>query len=146
MKKKPKTLEEQKKEVTFFPVQRWDDLSVKMKEFARSQSKQIPWEDTNQFCHTSLPKGKYDIDYVIRLLKIIIEQCDYHQLNRYDLPMSLRESCKKLIAYLNTEKLGGSEDPRIMITCSECGESSVVPRRFADVWNCPCNKNQKLLD
>src|SRR5258706_4805191 len=49
----------------------------------------IPYEEVkeeyNAFLRATLPKGKYDIDYVISLLKILIEECNRHQLNRHDL-------------------------------------------------------------
>jgi len=88
-----------------------------------------------------LPKGKYDIDYVINLLGIIIDNCG---------PLSsilgIKESCKKLQGYLKVEKCPRHEDARILITCDKCRESVVLPKSISDQWKCPCTKNTKLLD
>lgn len=115
------------------------------------QPKTIPLEDTNEFLRHSLQKGKYNIDYVISLLKIIEEECKRHQLNRHDLPLSLRESCKRLRGSLEVEKnCKTSKDPRVLVTCIECKQSVVIPKRIALHWKCPCKidypKKLEVLD
>lgn len=71
--------------VTFFPVTRLDNQ--------------------NKFYGHSLEKGKYDINYVINILKIIVEKCEQLKMRPQDLAFTLTESCKRLIAMLEVEKM-----------------------------------------
>lgn len=50
----------------------------------------------------SLPRGKYDIHYVILLLKIIIGKCE--SFHTKDFKLSMTHSLKKMLAYLEVER------------------------------------------
>jgi hypothetical protein len=58
----------------------------------------------NKLYDHSLPKGQYDINYVIRLLRIIVDQVEKQKMNPSNIAFSLTESCKRLIAHLETER------------------------------------------
>jgi|ERR1700690_3157831 hypothetical protein len=51
-----------------------------------------------------LNKNKYDIEYVITLLKFILDQCEEMKMNPRELQFSLVHSLKKMIAMLEVEK------------------------------------------
>ena len=51
-----------------------------------------------------LEHGKYDINYVITLLKIILNKCNAHLMSAKDLQFTLVQSLTKLIAMLETER------------------------------------------
>lgn len=96
----------------------------------------------NEFLRHSLPKGAYDINYVIALLSIIEEQCSKHLLNMQDFTVSLKESVKKLRGSLLVERdYQTSSDPRVLIRCERCKEAVVIPRRLKANWVCPCENN-----
>jgi hypothetical protein len=100
---------------------------------------------THEFMRTTVTKGKYDIDYVINLLTIIIDNCGH-----LSSPLSIKESCKKLVGYLKVEKCGKQPDARILVTCAKCKESIVIPKSLEQYWKCPCAnnsvKNLEMLD
>lgn len=145
---------DKKGDIKFIPVKSANDFGKALESLKRTSIQEIkelqpvpkPLDDTNEFLRHTLQKGKYDIDYVISLLNILIQECNHHQLNRHDLPMSLRVSCQKLIANLQTEKLGKDFDPKILVTCPECKNGVVIPKRISHLWKCPCDKIQKLID
>lgn len=153
MRKKPQTL----KEIEFFPpqkVQSFGEQLENMKHIAKPGELPENWsvikepsfraygdDGKNEFMRTMLPKGGYDIDYVINLLGIIIDNC-----GPLSSILSIKESCKKLQGYLKVEKCPSHQDPRIRITCPNCKEHVVLPRSIAPHWKCPCNKNTNLID
>ncbi len=92
-----------------------------------------------------LPKGKYDIDYVIALCKIIENKCFKLRFDPRSLEFTLRSSLKKIVGMLETEKcVGTSKRPVILFHCPNCNKDELI---FADLgkdWVCNfCNP--KLL-
>jgi hypothetical protein len=51
-----------------------------------------------------LNKEKYNIDFVINMIKTLIDQIDRHKLNPNDLAFSLTHSLKRLLGNLEVEK------------------------------------------
>lgn len=60
--------------------------------------------DPPKFCDNMLQHGKYDIHYVIKLLRVIEEKCHQYRLSPHDLRFSLQQSCQKLINFLEIER------------------------------------------
>jgi hypothetical protein len=58
----------------------------------------------NRYCDHYLEKGKYDIDYVINLLKIIMQKCEQMRMNPKDLQFTLWTSTQKLLSMLEVER------------------------------------------
>lgn len=48
--------------------------------------------------------NKYDVDYVIHILKTIIFHCEKNKFNPQDALFSINEQCKKLLSHLEVEK------------------------------------------
>jgi ribosomal protein S27E len=83
-------------------------------------------------------KGKYDINYVITLLRIIEGKCHSKRLSPSDLRFSLQESCKQMITYLETERdVKTSKDPVIHLKCERCSFVDLVFSSEAKNWKCP---------
>lgn len=61
-------------------------------------------KNKNQYLGHCLIKGKYDINYVITLLRIIMDQCYAMRLNPRDLQFTLWTSTQKLLAMLEVER------------------------------------------
>ncbi len=57
-----------------------------------------------EFLNQKLKHGQFDIHYVIKLLRIINDQCIKHQLNPGELRFTLIHSLKKMIAMLEVER------------------------------------------
>ncbi len=60
--------------------------------------------ENNEIFRNSLPKGKYDINYVIRLLRIIHDKIESMKMNPREIPFTMCDSMKRLIANLEVEK------------------------------------------
>jgi hypothetical protein len=67
-------------------------------------------ENEGQYCHQpqflkqSLP-SEFDINYPINLLKVILDKCRTIKVGSGDdLRMTLQESCRKLLAFLETQR------------------------------------------
>ena len=58
----------------------------------------------NSYIGHSLAKGKYDINYIINLLKIIMTKCEEMKHNPRDLQFTLWTSTQKLLAMLEVER------------------------------------------
>lgn len=58
----------------------------------------------NNYFGNYLQKGKYDINYVINLLKIILQKCEQMKMNPKDLQFTLRTSTEKLLAMIEVER------------------------------------------
>ena len=52
----------------------------------------------------ALPFGQYDINFVITFCRILIDKIDRLKFNPRDLPFTLTQSLKKLLAMLEVEK------------------------------------------
>lgn len=91
----------------------------------------------------SLPKGKYDINYVINLLKIIESKCENGKLTPSDLRFSLQQSCKLLRGNLEIERdVLTDQDPIIRAVCKNCKETSFLRKSVQARWVCPnCPSN-----
>lgn len=85
------------KDVTFLPV------TKNVKEIACIQDVS-PHTKGNEFLRYTLPKGRYDINYSIQLLSIILEKCEQEKMSPRDLQFSLCHSIKKLLAMLEVER------------------------------------------
>lgn len=83
----------------FFPIKMEDIPKHSLEPIYRSQKNQ-----TNEIYGHTLSKGKYDITYVITLLRIIHDQTEKMKLNPRDLSFTLTTSLKKLIAMLEVER------------------------------------------
>lgn len=92
-----------------------------------------------------LPKGKYDIDYVIQLCKIIENKCYELRFDPRGLEFTLRSSLKALRCMLETEKsVTPAKRPVILWHCSKCNETELIFSDLSDAWQCNfCNP--KLL-
>lgn len=90
-------MEDYSKFVTFLPVTK------------KSNEKNISThvsnlQESSQFFRHKLNKGKYDINYVIMLLKIIQDQNEKMKLNPKDFQFTLAQSLQKLICMLEVER------------------------------------------
>lgn len=61
-------------------------------------------EEKNEVLGYVLDKGKYDINYVIKILQIILEQCEIMRFSPRDLQFTLSQSLKRLLAMLIVER------------------------------------------
>lgn len=85
----------------------------------------------------SLEKGKYDINYVITLLRIIEGKCEAGKLSPSDLRFSLQQSCKEMIAHLETERdIKTAKDPVLLMTCEKCKNSELIFKSKCIEWKC----------
>lgn len=66
--------------------------------FESREGKVIPFLEHN------LNIDKYDINFVINVLKTILRECDRHKINPKDLHISLSQSVKRLLAMLEVER------------------------------------------
>lgn len=60
--------------------------------------------EENEFLDKKLQKGKYDIDYVLTLLKMIHLKCHEMRMNPRNLQTTLQDGCLRLIANIETER------------------------------------------
>ena len=61
-------------------------------------------DDPNIVFGTTLEKGKYDINYTIKLLTTILNQCDRMRMNPRDFQFTLQQSLQRLLAMIVTER------------------------------------------
>lgn len=90
---------------TFFPITASQTItSIKRDKFSYPP---ITPEQLNQnkppFLRHTLP-DIYDINYVITLLKVILEQVEAQKFNPRDLQMTLNHSIKQLLGFLIVER------------------------------------------
>lgn len=89
----------------------------------------------------SIANGKYDIHYVINLLKQIENKCNSGKFNAKDLRFSLQESCKILRVKLEMERDFKQDDRVKTYRCDQCQEIYFVPKNMAR--ECPiCLKSK----
>lgn len=82
-------------------------------------------------------KGRYDINYVISLLRIIEGKCEKGKFRAEDLRFSLQQSCKQMIGYLEVERdCRTSLDPVMMRECPKCRYSELVVKSRYGEWDC----------
>ncbi len=79
-----------------FPIINSNNLETKFKSIDRLNKNRI----FNQY----LNKNKYDIDYVINLLRIIHDKVESMKMNPKDIPFTLCDSLKRLISNLEVER------------------------------------------
>ena len=61
-------------------------------------------EEPNNLFGNVLNKGKYDINYVICLLRTILDQCNAMRRNPRDFQFTLQQSLLRLLAMLEVER------------------------------------------
>lgn len=99
-----------------------------------------PQTEQIKFLNNTLTRGKYDVDYVINLCKMIETKCHEMRHNPQHLQFTLQESLKKLIAFLQVEKIPTSNNPVILFTCSKCKESELIFKKNLPIHKCNfCN-------
>lgn len=84
--------------VTWMPITKNGKSVASMEDISPSH------KERHEFLRYSLPKGKYDINFVIQLLHIILDQADKNLLSPRDFHFSMKESCKRMLAMLEVEK------------------------------------------
>ena len=62
------------------------------------------YKESPKFYEHTLQHGHYDINYVIKLLRVIEEKCHQYRMSPNDLRFSLQQSCQKLINFLEIER------------------------------------------
>lgn len=93
-----------------------------------------------------LQKNKFDISYVISLLKTILRISDKLKMNPIQFQFTLVDSVKKLLANLEIEKNQVNNQDRIEIMCQVCSFHVVLHKEDLKNWECPCcARSQKLL-
>ena len=81
-----------------------------------------------------LPKGKYDIHYVISLLKILDVQCQSKPMS--NLGFTLSNSIRRLLSMLEIERDQPKEHV-INLCCQHCGFIEPMFSSRAKHWACP---------
>jgi len=85
-----------------------EQLEFPIEKFISSNTELYPKVDItrndNEIFRKSLPKGKYDINYVINLLRIIHDKIESMKFNARDIPFTMCDSMRRLIANLETER------------------------------------------
>lgn len=131
-------------------AKRMDDKQVrcKPKSFPIDNPKKT-YKVNDAYPYDALKKGKYDIDYVISLLKMIIEHCNRYKFST-SLYISLRDSLGKLLFDLECEKQPKNSDPIVHFQCTECKEITLRPKSMQGKWPNICsdcfNKAKKQID
>lgn len=98
VKKNESCREQEDYNVTFLPV------TINGKNFSSVTDLLKSEDKMNSFLQYSLPKGKYDINYVINLLRIILDQCHKMKGSPRDLQFTLWISVQKLLSMLEVER------------------------------------------
>jgi len=120
---------------------KYEIQKTKIKEL---QPKPIRLDDTVEFEKYALPKGKYDIHYVIQLCRIIEEKCEKMKHCTSDLRFSLQNSLQRLIAYLETERDNPSNKCHVVhLTCERCGCTDIIFAKNAKEHVCQCQTIKK---
>ncbi len=61
-------------------------------------------KDPILFMKRTIPMGKYDINYVIMLLRVILDKCNDMRHNPHDFQFTLQQSLLSLIGMLEVER------------------------------------------
>lgn len=56
------------------------------------------------FMQSKLKMGRYDINYTIAILKIIVSYLELHKYTTHEALFGLHDSCKRLLAKLEVER------------------------------------------
>ena len=80
-----------------FPIEEIKNVKIPIVKLNRSSK-------NNEIFTNSLPKGKYDIHYVIKLLRIIHDKIESMKMSPRDIPFTMCDSMKRLIANLEVER------------------------------------------
>ena len=102
-------------------------------------------KNVNEFGNTSLPKGKYDINYVINFCLILEDQLKksaglYHN----NFTFSFSENIKKLRCNLEVERdqaLNAGREIFCMYRCEICDNVEVVEKNLLHSFKCPVCHN-----
>jgi hypothetical protein len=128
-------------------------FEVVPKSFKKIKAKWDVDKDDNRVIITdnqlsALQKGKYDIDYVLTLLRILTIQCEQlRHRPKEEMYFSLKESINRLMSMLQTEKeqMNAPVNPHISLTCPNCHKEVIILKSEADHYQCPCTKKKKLI-
>lgn len=95
----------------------------------------------------SIANGKYDINFVINLLKQIESKCNKGKFNPSDLRFTLQESCKTLRVKLEMER-DFDQDSRVKTyRCEQCQEIYFVPANLkGECPNCAKEKPKRISE
>jgi hypothetical protein len=91
----------------------------------------------------SLKKGKYDRDYVISLITILLSYCEYYKFDGANFPFSLRVSLEALLRSIDGEAFPIEKDPIMSHYCSKCAQTIVI--RKSEIQDHVCEKSPKRL-
>ena len=80
-----------------FPIEEIKNVKIPIVKLSRNFR-------NNEIFSNSLPKGKYDIHYVIELLRIIHDKIESMKMSPKDIPFTMCDSMKRLIANLEVER------------------------------------------
>lgn len=64
----------------------------------------LPEPEPIIFMKRTIPQGKYDINYVITLLRIILDKCNEMRMQPRDFQFTLQQSLLSLIGMLEVER------------------------------------------
>ena len=103
-------------------------------------SENLKSNDNDNFKHYNLTKGKYDIDYVINLLRIIESQCRSVWFEHEHFSRSMCYSLNKLINSLLAEREQLRNPKPRTFRCDKCRE---IYFTLPDQPNAPCPHCQK---
>lgn len=80
-----------------FPIEEIKNVKIPIVKLSRNFR-------NNEIFNKDLPKGKYDIHYVIKLLRIIHDKIESMKMSPRDIPFTMCDSMKRLIANLEVER------------------------------------------
>lgn len=84
-------------ELEIFPQKISKSLTISSKEIKKLEKNEIEER-------TGVLENTYDINYCIKMLQVIQEQCYQHRLNPCHLYLTMDHSLKKMISHLKREK------------------------------------------
>lgn len=86
-----------------------------------------------------LNKGKYDRDYVINFIKMILSMCDQHKIDMSaNLAFTLKVSLEKLLKSIIQENEPVNPNPMVLHTCKRCGKQEVIHKNLEHLDLCEC--------
>lgn len=93
--------------------------------------------ENTEFLQHDLSRGRYDIDYVINLCKILVERCEALKFSGHNGMLTIRDSLKKHLAMVEIDKQKmQNKDKIVNLECQLCGKSTLVPAKYISQWEC----------
>lgn len=109
------------------------------------QSTTLTKEEEEESLKKSLPKGQYDINYVIKLCEMIESKCEVMKLSPSDLCFSLQHSLKSLRISLIMERDFTTHGPKTY-RCETCNEMYFILPNDPNAF-CPhCKDRTKKIE